>query len=392
MFTEVLGFCDPRFRAVQDVFADSLAQGDDLGGAVAVACDGQLVVDIWGGFADQAGTAPWQAATLVNVFSATKGALAVALGELVDDDLIDLDQPVGRYWPGFAQGGKEDVSVRSLLDHTAGLAAFSRPMSVGDVLDWDTCVQALEAQEPLWDPEQGHGYHALTFGWLVGELIRRIGRRTPATLLGDTIRTITAGELRIGLTPAEQGGVAEIGPIPVDDEMLARLRSAGGSEPSLTAAVFGNPPLLRAGLMNSPEWRGAVVPAANGHATARGLARLYGALGLPGGLLKPQTVRRCAEGSEPRTDLVLGVETAFSLGFMLDVPYASESSFGHPGAGGSLGYHDPVAGVGFGYVTNRPEATFHVGQRATRLLAALYDCFGADPNPPIAATASRSRP
>lgn len=370
----VIGHCDTGFEAVGDAFAESFARGEEQGAAVAVVVDGRLVVDLWGGWADQAGNLPWQQDTMVNVASATKGVLAVAFHQLVEQGLVDLDAPVARYWPEFAGADKAGVPVRFLLEHTAGLPAFTRPMVVEDVFDWDRCITALAAQEPLWRPGQRHGYHALTFGWLVGEVMRRALDGTPGGLIPPSIRAVTSDEIRLGLPEAEQGRVAEMGRFVADAGMTAASRHRDGHGPSLPALVFGNPPLLLGGLVNTLAWRAGVVPAANAHATARGLARLYGSLTGPDRLLAPETVRRCSEATVRGPDLVLGIETTFSLGFMLDIPHAGPSAFGHPGAGGSLGFCDPDAGIGFGYVMNRAEPTLQVGRRAARLLAALYDC------------------
>jgi CubicO group peptidase (beta-lactamase class C family) len=372
----VAGRCDPHFEAVRAAFADSLAQGDDHGAAVAVVADGMLVVDLWGGWADQAGTVPWQADTMVHVASATKGILAVALHRLVDRGLVDLDAPVATYWPEFAAANKGSLRVRNLLDHTAGLAAFQRTMRVEDLFDWDLCTGALAAQEPLWSPGAGHGYHALTFGWLVGELVRRAGAVTPATLIAAITDHYAGGEIQVGVPATAQRHIAEMGPYVVDAQLAATLRRTDGPGPSLPAQVFTNPVTVQNGLANTTSWRAAIIPAANGHATARGLARLYGTLVTGKGPLAPETVRRCSVPAAVGRDLVLGVDTCFSLGFMKGMPYATASAFGHPGAGGSLGYCDPDAEIGFGYVMNRAEPTLYVGRRATRLLAALYDCLG----------------
>ena len=375
----VSGWCDPAFGPVRQAFTNGFERGDEQGAAVAVVADGRVVVDLWAGCADQAGTVGWQQDTMVNIASATKGVLAIAFHQLVERGVIDLDAPVARYWPEFAEGGKGAVPVRCLLDHTAGLAAFGGKMAPDDVFDWERCTAVLATQEPLWDPGSEHGYHALTFGWLVGEVMRRAADGTPADLVGPALRALTGDEVRISLRGPEHRRVAEMGAFVADAGMMAALRRPGaGGGPSLPALVFGNPPLLLGNLVNSPAWRSGVVPAANGHATARGLARLYGALTGPERLLAPASVQRCSAAAVRGPDLVLGIETSFSLGFMLGIPHAGPGSFGHPGAGGSLGFCDPDAGFGFGYVMNRAEPTLHVGGRASRLLAALYDCPGPD--------------
>ncbi len=227
----VEGDCDPRFSGVRDAFAAGFAPGPDgaleLGASLAVEVDGRLVVDCWGGWADAARTRPWERDTIACVFSCTKGLAAMALLRLVDAGRVDLDAPVATYWPEFATAGKADLPVRYLLTHEAGLSAISRPMPFGSLSDWDAMVDALAAQEPWWEPGSGHGYHGVTFGHLVGEVVRRVEHRTVGRVLGDDIVAPLGVDCFLGLPASEDARTAEMS-IELDpgrDDVLLALGS-----------------------------------------------------------------------------------------------------------------------------------------------------------------------
>lgn len=385
----VRGDCDARFLRVREAFADNFERREEVGASVAVTLDGRPVVDLWGGHADQAGTQPWERDTLVNIYSTTKGLAAMCAHRLVDQGRLELDAPVARYWPEFAAGGKGELPVRYLLSHRAGMAAIREPMPPEALFDWDAVTQALARQEPWWKPGEGHGYHAITFGWLVGEVVRRISGRSLGTFFRDEIATPlgAAADVHIGLDPSFFPRVAEMGPMAEPDpDTGLDIQAIVQNEPdSVSAHAFANPPnTLAEGVVNSPAWRSAEIPGANGHATARALARIYGALAIGGELdgyrlLAPESIARCHQEQSRGLDLVLRIETRFGLGFMLSLPAGSlgpnPRSFGHPGAGGSLGYADPDAHIGFGYVMNRMEPAILVGPRVARLIEALYACL-----------------
>lgn len=361
---------DPRFARVRDVFEESFRDKLALGAAVAVVIDGRPVVDLWGGLRER--ERPWERDTLVNVFSTTKGFTAMCAHHLVDQGLLELDAPVARYWPELGHG----ITVAMLLDHTAGLPAVRAPLPPEALFDWSAMTTALAAEEPWWEPGAAHGYHAVTFGWLVGEVIRRVSGRT----VGRYLREELARELdlHIGLDASHDARVAVLrtGPRPTTPEptLFERIMM----EPqSVTAKAFANPPsLLMPGTVGSRAFRAAEIPAVNGHATARAIAALYGSVER---LLSRESIARAATERAHGRDLVLDVSTRFGLGFMLSQPGESfgphEGSFGHPGMGGSLGFYDPVARVGFGYTMNRMGTATIVDPRARALIDALYACF-----------------
>ena len=311
--------------------------------------------------------------------------MAVCAHQLVSSGKLDLDAPVARYWPEFAQAGKKDLPVRFLLSHRAGLPAISKPLPAEALFDWDIMCSALAEQQPWWKPGEKHGYHAMTFGFLVGELIRRITGESPRDYLRTKLAAPLHADFQIGLSERDENRVAEIiaapPPPPGAPNPMAALLSA--KPESVTARTLANPPSVSApGVSNSPAWRRAQLPAANGHGTARALAQVYGALsrgGEIGGVrvIAPEAIRRFSEEQSSGLDEVLLIPTRFSLGFMMSLPSASMGpgtrSFGHPGAGGSLGFADPDAKIGFGYIMNQMNAGILIDQRATALINALYE-------------------
>ncbi len=377
------GNCEPKFRKVREVFEENFTQRDEVGAAVAIYLDGKSVVDLWGGFADKARTRPWTRDTIVNVYSTTKGLTAICAHRLVDQGRLDLEAPVSQYWPEFAQAGKGRLPVKYLLSHRAGLPAVRRPLAPEALFEWDTMCSALAAQEPWWEPGKHHGYHAITYGWLVGEVIRRISGKSPGTYFRDEIARPLGLDCHIGLAPGHDGRVAGMinSPPPPPDAPNIFAEVLNNPE-SIQAKAFANPPtMMRPGVVNSREWRAAELPAANGHTTARALARLYGALARGGELdgvrvLKPSSISRCWEEQSYGRDEVLTISTRFSNGFMMSQPGEelgpSPRAFGHPGAGGSLGYADPDNKIGFGYTMNQMATGLLIDSRAKALIAALY--------------------
>ena len=384
MGASIEGECDSGFSRVREAFAENFDNQREVGAAVAIVVDGRRVVDLWGGHRDEKRTRPWTRDTLVNVYSTTKGLMAVCAHQLVSSGKLDLDAPVARYWPEFAQAGKKDLPVRFLLSHRAGLPAISKPLPAEALFEWDVMCSALAEQQPWWKPGEKHGYHAMTFGFLVGELIRRITGESPRDYLRTKLAAPLHADFQIGLSERDENRVAEIiaapPPPPGAPNPMAALLSA--KPESVTARTLANPPSVSApGVSNSPAWRRAQLPAANGHGTARALAQVYGALsrgGEIGGVrvIAPEAIRRFSEEQSSGLDEVLLIPTRFSLGFMMSLPSASMGpgtrSFGHPGAGGSLGFADPDAKIGFGYIMNQMNAGILIDQRATALINALY--------------------
>jgi CubicO group peptidase (beta-lactamase class C family) len=279
--TEIDGKCDARFERVREAFAENFATRGDVGAAVAVTIDGKPVVDLWGGYADKAHTRPWHRDTIVNVYSATKGVAATCLNRLVDEGRVDLDAPVATYWPEFAQAGKDTLRVRWLLSHRAGLPAVRKTLPANALLSWDLMTTALAEQAPWWEPGTRHGYHALTFGHLVGEVVRRVTGKSLGTYCREEIAGPLAIDFHIGLDARDDERCAEViaAPPAPPGKSNPLADAASGNPESLAAKALNNPPgALRLSTINSPAWRRAEVPAANGHTNARALARFYGAL------------------------------------------------------------------------------------------------------------------
>lgn len=377
MSVEIHGTCAPRFAGVRDAFAANFAAGREVGASFAATLHGEPVVDLWAGDADAARTRPWQRDTIVNVFSTTKAVTALCAHMLVDRGQLDLDAPVARWWPEFAAHGKEAITPRQLLSHTAGLAALRAPLTVEAFYDWPAMTAALAGETPWWEPGSANGYHALTYGYLVGELIRRIDGRMPGAFLRDEVAGPLGADFHIGLPASEDHRVAEMVP-PTAAEVAA---GAGPPPPeSLNAAVMGNPP-LRPEIANQPAWRRAEIPAANGHGNARSVARIMAALACGGTLdgvrlLSLPTIEQAIEEQIYAQDLVLNFPIRWGLGFMLNSPTLPLSpnprTFGHGGWGGSLGFADLDAGASWAYVMNKMTPGTAGDNRAFLLVQAFY--------------------
>jgi CubicO group peptidase (beta-lactamase class C family) len=379
---DMKGTCDPAFRTVADVFAAHIANGQEHGAALAVVVEGRTVVDLWGGYADTGRTRAWERDTVVNVFSVGKGVTALCAHRLAARGLLDLEAPVARYWPEFAAAGKEGVTVAQLLDHSAGLPAVRELLPAGTLYDWDAFSAALAAETPWWEPGTQHGYHAITFGFLVGEVLRRASGRSVRDLVREEIAAPLDLDLSVGLSEEADGRAADLlppepAPVPEDHPMVRAMRDPA----SMTALAFTNPrDLVERGLAHSMRWRRAIIPAANAHANALALARMYGALvarSAGAHLLAPAQVELAAAERVSGEDLVLHAPTRFGLGFMLPSvlrPFSpNPRAFGHPGAGGALGFADGEARLGFGYTPNRLITAYEGGDpRWPAMLDAVY--------------------
>ncbi|MGW3289224.1 serine hydrolase domain-containing protein [Streptomyces sp. NPDC001002] len=378
----VHGDCDERFAAVRTAFEENFRDRDELGAAVTVTVDGEVVVDLWGGWADGARTRPWERDTLVNVWSTSKGPVALCAHILADRGLLDLDAPVAAYWPEFAAAGKESVLVRHLLSHRAGLAGLREPHSVEQLYDWEFTTRRLAATEPWWEPGTRSGYHALTYGFLVGEVVRRVSGLLPGEFLEREVTGPLGVDFTIGLPEKEAGRAAELMHPPVASESE---QAAIFSQLTPVAIAALTNPMVGATEANTAEWRAAEIPAANGHGTARAVAALYGIFagrGSYGGhrVLSAEAAERVREGQGSCRDLVLGAgfehETEVALGLWLSGPNGSYGpdprAFGHDGFGGSCGLADPEAGVSLGYVMNRMGPHIADDPRKMALVDALY--------------------
>ena len=383
------GTCAPGFEAVRDVFVKNFESGAELGASVCFVRDGAKVVDLWGGYVDTARTREWQPDTLVNVYSTTKGMAAICAHICIERGLLDIDAPVAKYWPEFAAKGKERIPVRWLLSHQAGLAAPRRRISVEELFAWHPFVTALAEQEPWWEPGTRHGYHALTFGHLVGELVRRVSGKNIGRFFRENVAAPLGADFHIGFGPELDARTSDLyGEFLPPDLPPAALEGPLGkffrdmTDPTtLTGSAFGNPS-LRDGLVNTRAWRAAELPAVNGHGTARALARIYGVLARGGAqdgvtLLSPEAIARASEEQAFGPDAVLGgMPMRFGLGFMLRhdlMPIApNPRAFGHPGAGGSIGMADPDAKVGFGYTMNKMQMGMMGSAGAFGMIQAFY--------------------
>lgn len=371
------------FEPVREAFAANFALLGERGAAVAVYRDGRRVVDLWAGTKDVDGTAPWERGTAQIVRSATKGVVAAGLLLLHQRGELDLDAPVGTYWPEYKAAGKERTLVRHLPAHRAGVPVLDRPLTPAEAADPDLGAAAVAAQAPVWEPGTDHGYHAQTYSWLTGELIRRVTGRPVGAWLADEIAGPVGADLWLGLPEAGQGRVGRVGDIEAPQAAGAlkvrpkRAVSAAYADPdSLTRRAFAAiTPLPDE---NDPAYRAAALPASSGIATADGLARVYASLigELDGGvrLFTPETMELARAGQSAGPDRVLVVNTRFGLGWMLHggaSPLLAPGSFGHPGRGGSLGFADPESGIAFGYVTNGFRASVTADPRAQALVRAL---------------------
>ncbi len=354
---------------MRDALSEILGSGSEVGAALAVYVDKRAVVDLWGGHADAARTRPWERDTIVNLYSVGKAVTAVCALRLVEAGLLDLDAPVARYWPEFAQAGKAQIPVRYLLTHQAALPAIARPLPSGAWSRWDVMTEALAAQVPWWEPGAGHGYHVNTQGFLIGEVVRRITGKTLGTYLRESFADAAVVEFFIGVGPELDGRCAEVLPqqaSPESEELRRQLsvdRATLSGLPLMRVNAYRNPPEISGmGVVNTRSWRAAEVPSTNGHGNARGVARLYSALAGDGELdgvhvLSPEIIARATEQQVYGDDLVLQRPTRFGLGFQLAMAERplgpSPRAFGHFGAGGSLGFADPDARVAFGYAMNQ---------------------------------------
>ena len=370
----ISGSCIDAFGAMREAFAANFAERGEVGGAVCVIVDGQVVVDLVGGWADRHRQRPWQPTTMVDFYSVGKAIVGLLLLQLVDAGLTGLDDPIASVWPEFARGGKGAATVRHALSHQAGVPAIREPLTNDDLWHWDRMTAALAATEAWWEPGTGHAYHTNTYGHLVGEVIRRVSGEMPGTRL----RTVAEGmdaDLWFGVPLPEQHRCAEViwdspmGSTPVELDGLT-------GDPLLVALGYFNPPGYSSiGVVNTTEWRSAQVPSTNGHGTAAGVARFYAALLEPGRLISPGLLAEATSVQSEGFCPVLGEEVAFGLGFKPTIarrPFGpNPRSFGHFGTGGAVGFADPDAGVAFGYVMNHVIPRWQ-SSRNRALIDALY--------------------
>ncbi len=380
---QIQGYFDLQFEAVRDAFAALFDNPQERGMALCIQVGGETVVDLWAGLADKDGQHAWHSDTLLNLFSCTKTFTAVTALQLVGEGKLDLDAPVARYWPEFAAAGKERITLRHLLSHQAGLPAIRQSLPAEALYDWSTMTTALAAEQPWWALGDGHGYAPITYGWLVGEVLRRVEGRGP----GESIVARTAMPLgldfHVGLADSEFDRVAFIsrGKGNMGDASAQRLLKTMMNDASaMSTRAFTNPPSIMTST-NKPEWRRMQQPAANGHGNARSLAGFYAGL-LDGQLLESELLSELTREHAVGDDKTLLTATRFGLGCMLDQPQVANATygmgpraFGHPGAGGSIGFADPERDVAFGFVTNNLGPYVLMDPRAQGLARCLMGCL-----------------
>lgn len=388
--TVVQGRCDEGFGHVADVFA-TLIDEDSPGGAVTVYRAGRPVVDLWGGLADVRTRAPWTARTLTLVFSVTKGLTSLCAHLLAEQGLLDFDARITAYWPEYGRAGKQETTVRQALAHRAGVPVIDAELAPADLQRWTPIITALENQRPLWTPGTEYGYHALTFGYLAGELIRRITGRTPGQFFRSNVAGPLGADAWIGLPAEEESRVALLLPPPPPAEdspvaaMLSELLTPEGvlfRSATLGGAIPAGVDVTAPDGFNSRAVREAEVPAGNGVMSAHALARIYAAAVTEVGgvrLLGADAAKNAlaVESAGPVAAGFVDFGVAFSTGFMLGSepvrPMLGAGSFGHDGAGGALGFADVDHGIGFGYVSSQMGGMGD--ERANELCRALRRCL-----------------
>jgi CubicO group peptidase (beta-lactamase class C family) len=387
--TEIHGICKPGYERVREAFARNFEEQGEVGAALSLVVDGETVVDIWGGHADGALSRPWEEDTIVNTFSTTKGITTICALRLIEQGKIDVDAPVAQYWPEFAAAGKEEITFRQLISHQAGLPGIDGMIPVEKAYEWEPVIEALAAQKPFWEPGPQFGYHAVTFGSLVGEVIRRVSGKSVGTYWREEFAEPLGLDYHIGFGEELDERCATISPAPLPDlsKVDHPLYKAMLDPSTLTFKAFMITPLpmVEPLYMNTRKWRAAEVPAANGHGTARSLARLYGALATGGKLdgiqvLKPETIEMATQTQSRGQDAVLLFPMRFGVGFILETPEWQISPngtvFGHAGMGGSFGFADPEAKYGVGYVMNQmllPHAETRKDPRRGGIFNAIYE-------------------
>lgn len=366
--------CDNRYDRLVEAFEDNFTARGDVGAALAVVEEGTLVVNLWSGFRDANHQLPWQENTLANIWSTTKGVVAACAAILVDRGQLDYEKTVSSYWPEFATNGKADITVRMLLSHQAGLCGFTDPVDLAQLYDGAGAAERLAAMTPLWKPGNGSGYHAITVGYLINELFLRTDGRSIKQFFAQELRDAQGLDIHIGLPADRAEGAATI--------LAQQLQSSdqtGAALSRIQQAALANPSISPE-LPNTAAWRAAEIPAANGYATARSLAELYGALANNGELrgktlIRPSVITDASALVVSGIDHVLGIEANWATGFMRNSQALygpTEDAFGHSGWGGSFAFADPQRRIGMAYVMNNMGTELAGDPRNIALLDALY--------------------
>jgi CubicO group peptidase (beta-lactamase class C family) len=394
------GVCDAAFRIVGEEFERNFAERGEVGASVCVMVEGRTVVDLWGGVADRHTRRPWERNTIGLVWSSTKGATVLCAHVLISRGQLDLDRPVASYWPQFAQAGKESITVRMLLNHQAGLPALRQPLAPGGLYDWSYMTNMLVAEAPFWEPGTRQGYHATTFGHLVGEIVRRVAGQPFDVFFREEVAAPLGLDFHIGLPQEHEPRVAptiRADPPPPGEPRSAFLAAMATDPASIQALTVKNTGRrASAGDQDSREAHQAVLPSQGAITNARGLAGMYAPLALGGGnLVDADTLRQMSAGSSAiGVDATLLIGLRIALGFWKssdnraappgarDSMILSEDAFGHPGMGGSLGFADPAARLSFGYTMNKQGRGVCLNERGQSLVDAVYRSLGYRTNRP----------
>ena len=371
------GFTHDRFGKVREAFEANLAGGADVGASFCATLEGETVVDLWGGWANEDEGRPWERDTIVNVYSTTKTMTALTALLVADRGELDFDAPVARYWPEFAAAGKQDVKVSHLMSHSAGLSGWKEPLTKEDLYDWDKATSLLAAQAPFWEPGTASGYHALTQGYLVGEVVRRITGKSLGTVFREEIAGPLGADFHIGLPASEDHRVADLIAPPPGASIADR------SESELQKNMSGNPPIDVAET-RTRAWRGAEIPAAGGTGNARSVAQVHVILangGVAQGkrFMSEAGCRKALEVQIEGQDLILGMPARFGMGFGLAgaMPLPNPNTIFWGGYGGSLVIIDMDARTTFAYAMNKMAGTTTGDMRAFGLAMAMWEAMGA---------------
>jgi CubicO group peptidase (beta-lactamase class C family) len=376
---EVSGTYDARFEPVRAALAEQLDSGNDLGASIHVDVDGQAVVDIWGGWRDAEHASPWTEDTITNVWSTTKTVTNLAALMLADRGLLDPFAPVARYWPEFAENGKERIEVRHLMSHTSGVSGWDAPFTIEDMYDWELSTSRLAAQKPWWEPGTASGYHANNQGHLIGELVRRVTGQSLRAFVADEIAGPLGADFQIGAAQADWGRIAPVVPPPPLPFDLAAL------DPDSPVFKTFTGPAADASAANTPAWRQADIGALNGHANARSVARILRVLALGGTangvrLLSPDTIGLIFTEQSHGTDLVLGVPLRFGIGYALpetqSLPYVSQGRTCYWGGwGGSVIIADTDSRTTISYMMNKMGPGVIGSDRSEVYVRTVLDCL-----------------
>jgi CubicO group peptidase (beta-lactamase class C family) len=377
---DIHGVCDERFAAVRSAMQSYLDSGDELGTSLVLDIDGHIVIDMWGGFRDEARTIPWSNDTITNVWSSTKTVTSLAALMLADRGELDVDAPVARYWPEFAAAGKQDVLVRHLMSHSSGVSGLDQPAVIEDLYDWDKAISRMAAQAPWWEPGTASGYHALNYGHLVGEVVRRVSGKTLKQFVAEEIAGPLGADFQIGAAESDWGRIANVVPPP---PLPFDLEALGPDSPAVKTLTG---PAVAAEVANTPGWRHADLGAVNGHGNARSVARVMSVVARGGEvdgvrLLSPETIDLIFHEQTNGVDLVLGVPLRLGIGYGLPQPGAvgwipdGRICF-WGGWGGSMIVMDTARRMTISYMMNKMAAGIIGSDRSAAYGKAIYDAVG----------------